>query len=477
MHRLNGLDDGFLHLESATAPMNSMAIGVLVPATGPDGEPQLITMADVRRHMAARLGDMPSLRWRLQPVPLRLNHPVVIEDPDFDLDYHLRHEVLPAPGGPAQLDRLVADLGERHFDRRHPLWQLTLVDGLAGGRQAAIYRVQHALQDGTAAYTSFSLVFSGADRVATVPPGQWRPDPVPTRRRLVADALRDLAGNLAHLPQLAVKTRAGMTALKAHQATATVKAPEFVVDTPPTSFNDAFTLGHTYARTALPLDDVKLVKNAAGVSLNDVLLGAVAAGARRYLLARDDLPERPLTASVPVGFEPADAPPRQYGNRFTNITTSLATDIADPWDRLLQISAVTSEAKACLDISGPEMMADWLDMVPPFIAEPGIHSLQKRRNEHREEAEQSIVVSNIKGPSELWHFDTALVESLHIQGPPSNGVGPNVMVWSYGDQLLVGVLAFEDAMADPAEFCSYIDDGLAELVDRARAHAAAPSAG
>src|ERR1017187_9726853 len=125
MHRLNGLDDGFLHLESATAPMNSMAVGVLVPATGADGAPRFITMADVHRHMARRLGEMPSLRWRLRPVPWNLHHPVMIEDPNFDLDYHLRHLTLPAPGGPGELDALVARLGERHMDRRHPLWQLT----------------------------------------------------------------------------------------------------------------------------------------------------------------------------------------------------------------------------------------------------------------------------------------------------------------------------------------------------------------
>ncbi len=343
-------------------------------------------------------------------------------------------------------------LGERHMDRRHPLWQLTLVDGLADGRQAAINRVQHCLQDGTAAVTSFSRVFSGIDHEVAAPAEPWVPDVPPTRRRLLADAGRDLAANLVRLPGLASRTRKGMAALKAHQATAEIKAPEFVVDTPACSLNDAFTLRHSYTRTALALDDVKRVKNAAGVSLNDVLLAVVATGLRRYLLARDDLPERPLTASVPVGFEPADAPARQYGNRFTNITTSLATDIADPWERMVRISAVTSEAKRCLDLSGPEMMAEWLDMVPPFIAEPGIHALQRRRFEHREEAEQNVVVSNLKGPSEPWFFDTARVESLHVQGPPSNGIGPNVMVWSYGDQLLIGVLAFADAMADPAEF-------------------------
>ena len=464
MRRLSGQDDGFLHLESATAPMNSMAIGVLVPATHPDGSPRPVTMVDVRAHMARRLGELPSLRWRIQRVPLGLHHPMVLEDPDFDLDYHLRHATLPAPGGPAELDRLVAALGEQRFDRRHPLWQLTLVDGLADGKQAAIYRVQHAMQDGTAAYTSFSRVFSGDEHEVAAPAEPWTPDPVPTKRRLLVDAIRDLVRNLMLLPNLLVRSWRGLEVGKERAAVAPVAIPEYVVDTPPCSLNDAFTLPHTYARASLALDDVKQVKNAAGVSLNDVLLATVATALRRYLLVRHDLPDKPLTASVPVGFEPPDAPPRQFGNRFTSITTSLATHIADPWERMLHISAVTAEAKTVLDLSGPELMADWLEMVPPFIAEPGIHAMQKKRRENREQADHSIVVSNLKGPNEPWRFASAAVESLHIQGPPSNGVGPNVMVWSYGDRLLIGILAFADAMADPAEFAGYLADALDELV-------------
>ena len=469
MRRLSGQDNGFLHLETPTAPMNSMAIGVLVPAVGADGQPQVLTMEDVRRHFAERLGELPSLRWRIERVPLRLHHPVAIEDPDFDLDYHLRHVTLEGDGSPADLDRLVAQLGARHMDRRHPLWQFTLVDGLADGRQAGIYRVQHALQDGVAAYTTFSRVFSGPDDPIVAPPEPWQPDVPPTRRRLVVDALRDLGRNLRRLPRLAAKTRRGMAAVKERQATATVHVPGFVTDTPPCSLNDAFTLEHSYARSSLPLADVKRVKNAADVSLNDVVLAIVATGLRRYLLARGDLPDRPLVANVPVGFEPPDAPVRQFGNRFTSITTSLATDVEDPWARLQAISAVATEAKACLDLMGPEMMADWLEVVPPFIAEPGIRSLQKRRREHREEAEHSVVISNIKGPSEHWAFETSAVESLHIQGPPSNGVGPNVMLWSYGDRLLIGILAFADAMPDPHELAGYLVEALDELVALAEA--------
>ena len=474
MRRLTGQDDGFLFLETPTAPMNSMAVGVLVPATGADGRPEPITMDDVRAHFARRLGEMPSLRWRVQRVPLRLHHPVVIEDPDFDLDYHLRHATVAAPGGPRELDALVASLGERHFDRRHPLWQFTLVDGLADGRQAGIYRVQHALQDGVAAYTSFSRVFSGVDHEVAAPPDGWVPDVPPTRRRLVADALRDQGRNLRRLPKLVGTTRRGMAASKEREASSPIKVPGFVTDTPPCLLNDAFTLGHTYARSALPLADVKAVKDAAGVSLNDVVLALVATGLRRYLLARGDLPERPLVANVPVGFGPADERPRQFGNSFTSLTTSLATDVEDPWERLHQISAVTAEAKARLDLAGPELMSAWLEVVPPFIAEPGIRSLQKRRSEHREEAEHSAVVSNIKGPSERWRFHTAEVESLHIQGPPSNGVGPNVMLWSYGDQLLIGILAFADAVADPHELSGYLVDALAELQAEARSRGLLP---
>jgi diacylglycerol O-acyltransferase / wax synthase len=154
-------------------------VSLLLPGAAADGTVRSLDLAYLRRHMAARLGMLPVLRWRVVPVPLGLSHPVFVDDPDFDLDYHLRQHVLEAPGGDGELDAYCATLAEEPLDRGHPLWQLILVGGLAGGRQAIVAKIDHRLMDGFATIATFSCILSGEDfePVPPLPPG------IPSPRR------------------------------------------------------------------------------------------------------------------------------------------------------------------------------------------------------------------------------------------------------------------------------------------------------
>ena len=198
-------------------------------------------------------------------------------------------------------------------------------------------------------------------------------------------------------------------------------------------------------------------------------------------MARDDLPTRPLTCSVPVGMEPPDAPPRQTGNWFGSLTTSLATDIEDPWARLAQISRVMREARHRHELLGESLLPEWLDLIPPFITARGALGHNRGRDANRDQADVNVLVSNLRGPSERWHLGEALVEDLYLSGPPSNGVGSNIMVWSYGDRLLFGIRSFADSLDSPAELRQRLHDALDELLARAevetseRAEASAPA--
>ncbi len=467
MHRLSGEDAGFLYMDLPGQPMNTMAVGVLSPATG-----AAATLDDLRRHLEERLPQLPSFRWRVVRVPLRLHHPVAVDDPDFDLDFHLRTERVDAPGGPAEVDALFARIAERHLDPRHPLWQATLVDGLEGGRQALILKYHHCLADGVAAFTTFSRVFSDAPRDPIPGVAPFAPTRLPGRARLVAGALADHARAAARLPRLAATTKARTDAVKARRAGATVEVPDFSGQAPWCVLNDAFTPGRAYARAALPLAGLKAVKDAAGVTLNDAVLGVMAGACRRYLDAHGGVPDRPLLTSVPVSDEPADAPVRQAGNRFWSFTTSLATDVDDPWERLQVISAVAREAKEQLALLGTDLMPAWLDVVPPLVAQPGAKALVNRLRAATDLVDANILISNIKGPDQPWELFGRRVENLHVDGPPSNGVGCNVMVWSYGDRMLFGVLSFADALTDPALLSRAVTESFEELRDLAAAHRA-----
>ncbi len=464
MHRLSGEDAGFLVMERPEQPMNTQAVGILSLRRDADGTPRPFTIDDLRAHLAARLDDLPSFRWRIVPVPFGLHQPVAVRDPLFDLDAHLRTATVDAPGGPAELDALFAALAERHLDRRHPLWQCTLVSGLAGDRQAIILKYHHCLADGVGAHTTFARVFSDLP-VEPLPgePRPWRAEEIPSRTRLVLDALRDHLRGARRVPGLARRTRRGTAAAKARRASAAVATPGFDGEAPWTLLNDAGTVARAYCRVAIPLADAKAVKDAAGVTLNDVALAVVAGGVRTYLADRDALPDRPLLASVPVSSEPPDAPVRQAGNRFWSFTTSLATDIADPVERLTAISAVAREARGQLEVLGADLMPAWLDLVPPAVAAPGADALFRRVTEQREHADANVLVSNIRGPAEPWPWHGSIVEELWIDGPPSNGVGANVMLWSYGDRLLFGILCFADAVTDPPALAAACEAAFAEL--------------
>lgn len=458
MRRLSGEDAGFLYMDLPGQPMNTMAVGVLAPTDGPP-----VTLDDLGSHLEARLDQLPSFRWRMVRVPLRLHHPVMVDDPDFDLAFHLRHERVAAPGDPAALNALFARIAERHLDQRHPLWQATLVDGLEGGRQAVILKYQHCLADGVAAYTIFSRVFSDEVRDPLPGAGPFAPAPLPGRVRLIGSALADHARALARLPRLAATTRTRTGAVKARRARAEVATPGFSGEAPWCVLNDAFSPPRAYVRAELPLAGLKQIKATAGVTLNDVILAVMAGACRRYLEAHGGAPTLPLLTSVPVSDEPADAPLRQHGNRFWSFTTSLATDVEDPWDRLAKISAVTREAKEQLSILGTDLMPAWLDVVPPLVAEPGARALVGRLKAKPGRVDANILISNIKGPDRPWTLFGRVVEDLHVDGPPSNGVGCNVMVWSYGDRMLLGILAFADALRDPDLLSRSITESFEEL--------------
>ncbi|MGH3865271.1 MAG: wax ester/triacylglycerol synthase family O-acyltransferase [Pseudonocardiaceae bacterium] len=470
VRRLSGLDAGLLSLETSDQPMQSIALGILCAHTGGH-----VTLEDLRRHLAARLDQLPAFRWRVVPLPLGLAHPVFVEDPRFDLADHLCHAVLPEPGGPEELDAACAQLASQCLDRGRPLWRITLIDGLADGRQAMVLEVHHALMDGFAIRTTLARVFSAEEPAASRPPRLpgHMPGRVPGRVRLATGALAHGVRALARLPELVGRTRRATVAVRQRRARAAVRVPKAGVDTPPSVINQGFTPERRFARASLPLDSVLAVKNVACATVNDVALALVGSALRHYLQARGALPDRSLVANVPVGMEEPEATPRAEGNRFSRLTTSLGTDVADPWERLQRISAVTAEAKACLDLTGREMLTDWLEYLPSMLISLMVrHGQAARRRPGKRGAklDTNVVVSNLRGPSVRWQLGSTVVEELYLAGPPNNGVGVNVALWDYGGRLLFGILSFADSVEDPGELAGLLSHSLDELVEAAECH-------
>src|SRR3954463_4780569 len=203
MERMTGLDAGFLYMETAKLHKHTLKIAVIDPSGVPGG----YNFDLLKQVLGSRLKYLPPFRRRIVEVPFGLTHPVWVEDPDFDLDYHVRRVAVPAPGGPREFGELISDIASHQLDRRRPLWELWVVEGLEHGHVGVVAKIHHAAADGVAAAALLANVpgVSDADDV-----DRWQPDEVPSDWELLAGALKSLAVALVHLPQLLWRTFQGM---------------------------------------------------------------------------------------------------------------------------------------------------------------------------------------------------------------------------------------------------------------------------
>jgi diacylglycerol O-acyltransferase len=467
MRRLNGEDSGFLSLELPTQPMTSQFVVVLQPGVGSDGRLQPITLNELRRHLGVRLGELPAFRWRILRVPLGLSHHVAIEDPDFSIDRHLAQVNVEPGSGDDGFARICDQLSERCLDRSRPLWELVLVDGLEGGRQGLVIRFHHALMDGLPTLVALSRILSGVEHRAARPAEPWNPIPVPTKGRLLGDAIVEEGRIRRRLPSLVVRTWRGYRAQQAFERSSPVAIAVSPKDTPVCSLNDAFSGRRTHANLDLSLTDILAVKREAGVTINQVVLALVAGGLRRYLLDRADLPDTPLICGVPMAFNPPGAI-REFGNHFINFVTSLATTVEDPWERLQAIGEASTAARRSMEEFGAETLCEWLDQVPPSVSERLVRRHVRSRRENREVADINVNVSLVRALDEPWALGSATVEGVYLQGPPNSGFGLSVTALSYGDKLMVGLHACAEALPDPRTVARGMEAELVELVEMVR---------
>lgn len=446
LRRLSGEDSGLLSLETAVQPMHLLATLVL------DGRG--LDLAQVSEHLADRLDLVPALRWRVKRVPLGWGRPVFVDDRRFELGRHLREHELAAPGTPGQLDSLQASLCEYRLAGSAPLWDATLVHGLQGGRQAVVLRIHHCLMDGSAVVESLRRLLGDlADRAVAAP---WSPRRAPSSGRLALAALAENGRSARRLPALLGRTKRHRHAVEA-----------FAVPQPtPCLINQARTHERRSARTTLPLEDLRLVRLAAGVTVNDVALAVVSGALRAYLLTRAALPAAALTVSIPIGLEPVGAAPRTSGNRIAAVSATLATDVVDPWQRLTAIHTSTALGKQMHALGDPALLGDWLSSVPPGLLGLAIRGQERKRRKRPGSVPPvaNVVVSNVRGPVGALRVGPARVQELYLSGPPNNGVGTNVVLLDLDGQVHVSIMCFADSVEAPEEIAAGLHDALAELV-------------
>jgi diacylglycerol O-acyltransferase / wax synthase len=454
MERLSGLDAFFLYLETPTQPLNVCCILELDTSTMPGG----YTYGRFRAAVAKRVAAMPEFRMKLADTQLNLDHPVWVDDEDFQLRRHLRRVGVPAPGGRRELADICGYIAGLPLDRDRPLWEMWVLEGGARvGAVAALLKVHHAVVDGVA---GANLLAQLCTLEADAPP------PPATRGAGRGNALQIAASGLIGFAlrplRLATVVPATMltlarTALRARDGR-TMAAP---FSAPPTPFNGAVSRLRNIAYAELDMRDVKRVKDRFEVTVNDVVVALCAGVLRRFLLDRGELPDQPLVATVPVSVH--DKSHRPGRNQTTWMFCRVESQIGDPAERIRTIAAGNAAAKDHTAAIGPTLLHDWTQFGGPTMFGAALRILPRIPITHS--PAYNLILSNVPGPQSQLYFLGCHVDTMYPMGPIIGSAGLNITVMSLNGELGIGIVACPDLLPDLWDIADAFPDALKELLE------------
>src|SRR3954469_8628542 len=457
LDRLTAVDASFLHQEGPTTHMHIGGIIVL------DGPPP--PFEDLREHVRSRLPLVPRYRQKLAAPPLGLGRQLWIDDPAFNLDYHLRHSALPRPGGDDELRRLVGRVFAQRLDRTQPLWELGFVEGLAGGRSALVSKTHHALVDGISGVDLATVLFdldAEPQRIGSADP--WEPRPEPTGAQLAAASLRSAArvpfsglGALGRVPGELAAAREALEGLGEVFWVGLNPPPE-------TPLNVRIGPHRRFEVAAARLSELKEIKDAFGGTVNDVVLAVVAGALQRWFHSRGLRTEGlELRAAVPVSVRTADER-GALGNRLTQLVAPLPVGMRDPVLRLKRVSDAMEGIKESKQALGAEVIAGAQDFAPPtLLAQASRLNFSTRF--------YNLLVTNVPGPQVPLYVLGRRVEAVFPVPFLAGDRALAVAVMSYDGGMGFGLLGDLDAMRDLVVVAKGIEDSLAELIALARGEA------
>lgn len=458
MKRLNGMDAMLLYSETPNLHTHTLKVAVIDATTYDETHDSPYSFEVFRRTIARRLHLLEPLRYRLVDIPLKIHHPMWLENCEVDLDYHVRTVTVPAPGGRRELDEVIGRIASTPLDRGRPLWEFYFAEGMADNRFALIGKVHHTLADGVASANLLARLMDLAGSVAEERDDYTTCTP-PSNRALLAGAGRDHLQNLAELPGLVGEAVRGIGRVRRRtreQRDAADMAKMF--RTPPTFLNHVVSPGRTFATASVALSDVKKTARHLGVTFNDLILAVSAGGLRELLLRYDGRADRPLLASVPVATD--RSPDRVTGNEISGLAVSLPVHVDDPLQRVRLTARATARAKEVNELLGPHLQGRMMEYLPAPLA-PAAFRWQSRHAAHNRI--MNVAVSSVPGPRERGHIGGADVTEIYSVGVLSAGSAFNMTVWSYVDQVDISVLSDDRTFDDVHEATDAMVHGLIEI--------------
>lgn len=459
--RLSGLDASFLYLESSAQLMHVCGVILLDPSTMPGG----YTFAGMKAELEQRVSNIPMFRRKLKRVPLEIDHPVWVDDADFDIDRHVHRLGVPAPGGPDELREICAHLAGIPLSRSRPLWEMWVIEGLQGGQLAVFTKMHHASVDGVSGANLVSFLCSlepNAPLLDLAPLGHQLGD-APGNWELFGRGLLAKMALPVHAARLVAPTTSllSKTIDRARHGTA-MAAP---LTAPRTSFNGVISGQRSVGYADMSLERIKEIRRKVeGATVNDVVLAISGGALRRYLSGRGELPESSLLASVPVSVHETSS--KSGGtNKVSSLFAKLGTDVDDPVERLRRLAEANANAKEHHKAIPADTLQEWAEFAAPRTFGLAVRMVAGLKIADHGPVIHNLVISNVPGPPVPLYFMGGRIEGFYPLGPIFHGAGLNVTVMSNAGRMHVGVIACRDSAPEVQDLADDFPKELDALYD------------
>jgi len=477
MQQLSGMDSSFLYMETGTTPMHIGSLSIYDQSSAPGGH---VTFKDILQFFELRLHKARAFRQRLARVPLSLDHPYWIEDPDFDLEFHVRHIALPKPGDWRQLCIQAARLHARPLDRNRPLWEAYVIEGLdnvegvPAGSFALVTKIHHAAIDGVSGAEIMAAIHDlTSDADIDGPAQPWTPERIPTGLELLTKAGLNSISAPAKFSKLILRSAPSLAKVIAGISSRQLKLP---VRVPRTRFNGRVSSHRVFTGRPFSLSEIKAIKNSqAGTTVNDVVVTICGGALRKYLEAKNELPTDSLVAMAPMSARSEDKR-TAAGNLVTAMSLPIRSDIEDSLERLLAVHQESNQAKKLTYTMGPNLAADAAEFLPSTVSGLLARSYANSGLVDRVPPLVNTVITNVPGVNmPLYSMGSKMVATYGL-GPVVHGVGLFQPVLSYNDTITISAVADRSMMPDPDFYVECLQASYDELkaatIDRPKAEKA-----
>ncbi len=466
MQQLSGQDASFVYLETPHTPMHIGSVGIYDPSTAPAG---FVRFKDILDFVTSRLAGARSFRQRLVRLPLDLDHPYWIEDPEFDIEFHVRHIALPKPGDWRQLCIQVARLHSRPLDLSKPLWEFNIVEGLDNieglppGCFALVAKVHHAAIDGMSGVELSAAVHDlSPDKPNRIANDDWRPDSLPG----VAELLIGSYFNALRKPLKYAETMARMAPGLARLSQSVSKGDVSLQNqklAPKTRLNGKVGPHRVFDAAPFPLADIRAIKEAVdGATVNDVILAIVGGGLRHYLTGAGELPAESMTAMAPISVR-AEGEKAALGNLVSAMVVGLGTHVADPLERLRFVHDEAVNSKALTNAVGARALSDVSQLMPAGLSGVAARLYTRLGAANAHAPVFNTVVTNVPGSRVPLYFAGAKMVGMYGLGPVFDSMGLINTIYSYVDTIAISFTADREMMPDPAAYADGLNRAFEEL--------------